>query len=101
MITVVVNFPVPEGMTLDEFKARMMKSVPRYQAISGLLRKNYLYDGKRHVGGGAYTFASRAQAEACFSEEFVKTVTGAFGRPEIAYFETPILVDNEARVVRE
>lgn len=101
MITVVVNFPLPEGMALDEFKTRMMKSVPRYQAIAGLVRKNYLYDGKRHVGGGAYTFESRAQAEACFSEEFVKAVTAAYGKPEITYFETPILVDNETRVVKE
>jgi hypothetical protein len=101
MITVVVNFPVPEGMSLDEFKSRMLKTVPRYQAIPGLVRKNYLYDGQRHVGGGAYTFESRAQAEACFSEEFVKAVSAAYGKPEISYFETPIVVDNEQKVVKD
>jgi hypothetical protein len=101
MITVVVNFPLPEGMSLDEFKSRMIKSVPRYQTIPGLVRKNYLYDGKHHVGGGAYTFDTRAQAEECFSEEFVKAVSAAYGKPEIRYFETPILVDNEHGVVKD
>jgi len=101
MITVVVNFPIPEGMSLNDFKSRMMGSVPRYQAMPGLLRKNYMYDGKRHVGGGAYTFETKALAESCFSAEFVKAVTAAYGKPEISYFETPILVDNESKVVKE
>ena len=43
MITVVVNFPIPEGMSLNDFKSRMMGSVARYQAMPGLLRKNYMY----------------------------------------------------------
>ena len=101
MITVVVNFPLPEGMSLEEFKSRMMNSVPRYQAIPGLVRKNYLYDGKRHIGGGAYTFETLAQAEQCFSAEFVKVVCAAYGKPEVSYFETPILVDNEHKVVKQ
>lgn len=101
MITVVVNFPLPQDMSLNEFKSRMSKSVPRYQSVPGLVRKNYLYDGKRHVGGGAYTFESREEAEGCFSEEFIKGVTAAYGKPEISYFETPIFIDNEHKVVQE
>lgn len=101
MITVVVNFPLPEGMSLEEYKSRMMKSVPRYQAVPGLVRKNYLYDEERRVGGGAYTFETRAQAEQCFSEEFVKAVSAAYGKPEVSYFETPIFIDNEHKVVKE
>lgn len=101
MITVVVNFPLPEAMTLVEFKSQMSKGVARYQAMPGLVRKSYLYDGKRHVEGGAYTFETRAQAEECFSEGFVKGVSAAYGKPEISYFETPILVDNEHRVVKD
>jgi len=101
MITVVVNLPLPEGMSLEEYKSRMMKSVPRYQSVPGLVRKNYLYDEKRHLGGGAYTFETRAQAEQCFPEEFVKAVSAAYGKPEVSYFETPIFIDNERKVVKE
>jgi len=101
MITVIVNFPLPDGMSTEEFKLRMMKSVPMYQAIPGLLRKSYICDGKRRVGGGAYTFESQAQAEACFSEGFVKGVTATYGKPEISYFDTLVYIDNENKIVRE
>ena len=100
MITVVVNFPLSDEMTLEQFKERMLGTVPTYQAVPGLLRKNYLYDEKRSVGGGVYTFSSREEAEACFSLEFIERVTKRFGAPEVNYYETPILVDNEHDVVK-
>lgn len=95
-----MNFPLSDETTLEQFKELMLKTVPTYQAIPGLLRKNYLYDWQRSVGGGAYTFSSRAEAEACFSSEFVERVTKNFGAPEISFFETPILNDNEHDVVK-
>ena len=96
MIIVVVNFPLPENMSATEYHAKMRETVPRYAAMPGLRRKNYLYDGARQVGGGVYTFDSRANAQACFSEDFVTRVTAAYGRPDIRYFETSILIDNDA-----
>jgi hypothetical protein len=99
MVTVIVNFPLPQGMSLEDFKSQMEKSVPRYQAMPGLLRKSYICDAERRIGGGAYTFESRAQAEACFSEGFVKGVTAAYGKPDIRYFDTLLQVDNENKVV--
>lgn len=99
MVTVIVNFPLPNGMSLEEFNSRMTQSVPRYQAMPGLIRKSYIVDAKSRVGGGAYTFESREQAEACFSEAFVKAVTAAYGKPEIRYFDTLIQIDNERKVV--
>ena len=98
MVTVIVNFPIPDGMSLQEFKSQMERSVPRYQAMPGLIRKSYLCDGERRIGGGAYTFESREKAEACFSEGFIKGVTAAYGKPDIRYFDTMIQVDNESKV---
>ena len=98
MITVVVNFPLPDDMTLEQFKERMLETVPTYQAVPGLVRKNYLFDDAHRVGGGAYTFATRE--EACFSVEFIERVTNRFGAPVINYFDTPIVVDNEYGVVK-
>jgi hypothetical protein len=88
-------------MSLSDFKSRMMATVPRYQAMPGLLRKNYIYDGARHIGGAAYTFDTRAHAEAAFPEEFVKIVTERYGKPEISHFETPVVIDNAAGTVTE
>ncbi len=101
MIVAVVNFPLPQGMSFDVYKAKMMETVPRYQGTEGLVRKNYIYDGDRRLGGAVYIFKSRANAEACFSEEWVKRVTAGYGKPDIRYFETPILIDNESRSVRD
>ena len=100
MITVVVNFPLPDEMTLEQFKERMLETVPTYQAVPGLVRKNYLFDDDCRVGGGAYTFGTRKEAETCFSAEFVERVTNRFGAPVINYFDTPIVVDNEHGVVK-
>lgn len=99
MVTVIVNFPLPEGLSLEEFKSRMMQSVPRYEAMPGLIRKSYIVDGHRRVGGGAYTFESREAAQACFSQAFVEAVTAAYGKPDIRFFDTLIQVEGGARTV--
>lgn len=52
MVNVVVNFPLPEGTSLDDFKGAAGPMIPRYQGVPGLLRKNFLYDGQGSVGGG-------------------------------------------------
>lgn len=99
MVTVIVNFPLPDGMSLEEFNSRMKRSVPQFQSMPGLVRKSYIVDAKTRVGGGAYTFASRQEAEAYFSDAFVKAVTAAYGKPDIRYFDTLIQIDNEHKVV--
>jgi len=101
MIIALVNFPLPSSMSLAEYKAKMMQTVPRYREMPALLRKNYIYDGERHLGGAVYVFETKAHAEACFSDEFIKRVTAGYGNPEIRYFETPILIDNQAKTVTE
>ena len=99
MIVAVVNFPLPEGISLAEYTESMKTNISRYQGLDGLLRKNYLFDPDRHLGGAVYVWQSRRQAEACYSPEFVERITAAYGPPQIQYFETPILVDNEANRV--
>lgn len=101
MIIALVNFPLPASMSFAEYQAKMLATVPRYQGIPGLLRKSYIFDGTRNLGGAVYTFQSREDAEACFSEDFVQRITAAYGKPDIRYFESPILIDNEKKVVME
>ncbi|HZM36599.1 MAG TPA: YdhR family protein [Burkholderiales bacterium] len=99
MVTVIVNFPIPTGLSLEDFNAQMIKSVPKYQAMPGLVRKSYIVDAKNRVAGGAYSFASREHADACFSEDFIKGVTDTYGKPDIRFFDTLIEVDNQRQVV--
>jgi hypothetical protein len=88
-------------MTFEDYRSKMLETVPRYQEMAGLLRKNYVYDKEKHLGGAVYLFDSIAHAKACFSAEFIARVTGRHGAPEIRYLDTIIQIDNEAKAVRD
>ena len=97
MITVVVNFDLPPGTTLADATARFQDSSQKYLGAPGLLRKFYLYNEEKMIGGGAYVFGSRAEADALLNADWVASITARYGSPpQLTYFETPVLVDNVA-----
>ncbi len=100
MISVVIKFPIPKEITPEAYKDRIKDTVSRYQKISGLIRKNYIFDEKSRVGGGIYNFASLEDAKACFDEEWQKRVETNFGKPEITYFDNLIEIDNVLNTVK-
>ena len=63
MITAIVRFPLPKGMTLEDAKTLYEKSAPNYRGAHGLVRKYYLF-GQNQVGGGVYLWESREAAGA-------------------------------------
>lgn len=93
MITAVVQFPLPKGMSVKDAKALFEGSAPRYKGLPGLVRKYYLFgDG---VGGGCYLWESREAAEKVYDAEWRARLKERYGaEPQIAYFETPVIVDN-------
>jgi hypothetical protein len=94
MITAIVRFPLPKGMTLDDAKAVYEKSVPNYQGVPGLVRKYYLF-GQDQIGGGVYLWQSKEAAEKMYSAAWKKMITERYGTaPEISYYDTPVIVDN-------
>jgi hypothetical protein len=94
MITAIVRFRLPKGMTLDDAKTIYEKSVPNYRGAPGLVRKYYLF-GQDQVGGGVYLWQSREAAENMYSPAWKKMITERYGAPpEVAYYETPVIVDN-------
>ena len=71
-------------------------SAPKYVGLSGLVRKYYLFDEASHTGGGVYLWESRAAAEKVYNAEWRKMITERYGAPpEISYFESPVIVDND------
>jgi hypothetical protein len=95
MITAVVQFPLPEGVTREDAKSLFQSSAPRYRGVAGLLRKYYLFDGEAGTAGGCYLFENMAAAQAAFDEDWRKLIEGRYGAPpEVRYFETPVVVDN-------
>ena len=94
MITVIVQFETSNKASRADVVQALRDSVPRFQNVPGLIRKYYLY-GEDSVAGGAYLWESRAAAEALYTPEWCARVAGIYGgTPRIAYFETPVVIDN-------
>ena len=95
MITAVVQFKLTNGTSLEDARAIFQSTAPRYQGMSGLVRKYYLFDPDSGTGGGCYLFETRAAAEAVFNDEWRALIRDKYGaEPGIQYFETPVIVDN-------
>lgn len=62
------------------------KSLPEYNAIQGLLQKNYaIHEGGTF--GGFYLWATKAQAEAWFNTTWFERVERTYGAPgKVSYF---------------
>ena len=94
-VTAIVNFPLKDGITIDQVRDLFMASAPRYQEPAGLIRKYYLFDEAEPSGGGVYLWKTREHAEAFYTPEWkagLKERLGAF--PEIRFFVSPVIVDN-------
>jgi hypothetical protein len=99
MITAVVTFKLPPDMTREKWRDHNKSVSPRFQTIPGLIRKQFLYDGKGN-GGGMYLWESREAAEACYKGPWKDAVAAiAQSEPTIAWFETAVIVDNQSRDV--
>ena len=100
MITTLVEFDLPEPMTVAQAQAVFAATAPRYLGLPGLLRKHYVLseDGRR--AGGVYLWATRADAERLYTEAWKDFVRQKYGcEPRITYLATPVVVDNAQHVI--
>ena len=97
MILAVVVFKLAGNVTREDAAAMFRQTAPLYAKLPGLLRKQYLYRAlDTHVeAGGAYSWETRAAAEAGHGTEWLARVTAKYGAPpEVRFFDTPVSVDN-------
>src|SRR3954470_7514036 len=98
MITAVVRFKLPADVTLAAATELFKGSAPKYQNLPGLVRKYYLFGEGQ--GGGVYLWKSRADAERVYTAEWRRMIADRYGaEPEITFFSTPVIVDNETNQV--
>jgi len=101
MITAVVTFKLPPGLTRAQWQEHIKQVSTRFQNVPGLIRKQFLYN--ESVGGGVYLWETREAAEACFYRspwgESVRRASGG-NEPDIAWFETGVVVDNESHQIK-
>ena len=97
MITVIVYFKLPDGMTREEIISKFEQTTQKWRDNQDLIRKNYLIDFDRGIAGGVYLWKEKMHAEIWLGAEFRKMVKDNYGgEPTFQFFETPIVVDNIA-----
>jgi heme-degrading monooxygenase HmoA len=101
MITAVVTFKVPKEMTRDKALELFKSRAPIFQNMPGLISKQFLFDADRNVAGGVYLWESRAVADACYQGPWKDGIRKlALSEPEIAWFDSPVVINNETRQVK-
>ena len=96
MITAIVRFKLPATIDAAQAAKLFEGSAPKYRDLKGLVRKYYLFDAQSRTGGGCYLWESREAAERVYNAEWRKMITERYGSaPEISFFETPVIVDNQ------
>lgn len=95
MITELVLFDLPAGITRDQVIEGMRATAPSWRANTELVRKNYLYDAAMGQAGGAYLWPSVEAAQRGHDAGWRARIRQLYGsEPVIRYFETPLIVDN-------
>jgi hypothetical protein len=95
MITEIITFDIPAGMTRDEVVANYRRSAPMWRANPDLIRKNYLYDGENRRAGGVYLWRTMEAARRARDSAWLERVRRTYGsEPNMQYFETPLVADN-------
>lgn len=99
MITVFSKFPLRPGLDRETAKAEVLETVEWYRQREGCIRKYIVFNWDERYGYGVYLWRSRAEAEAFYTEA-VPIIEAQVGRrPEIMYFDTPVVLDNAEGIV--
>ena len=102
MITALVQFKLPERMTVEQARAVFASTAPRYLAMQGLVRKHYILSEDGLTAGGVYPWQTRADAERVYDAAWREFIRGKYHTdPVVTYFDTPVMVDNVAGQVVE
>ena len=94
MITTIVEYTLPPSIGREECLEHFIKIAPGFREASGFVRKHFLYDGDRNVGGGVYLWKTREDAERFYSGPWLDGIRERYGvEPKITYFETLVICD--------
>lgn len=95
MIVSILTYKLPKRWTLEEAVQAFKSTAPKYLRMRGLLRKHYCLAEAGDSVVGIYLWKSKADAEACYTAEWIAKVAAVYGHaPEILYTVAPVTVDN-------
>ena len=95
MITVIVEFKLPQAISSQQAREIFLSTAPKYQGLPGLIRKYYFLVPDGTTAGGVYLWQSSEDADRLYTDEWRAFVRGKYGsEPVLKYLETPVVVDN-------
>jgi hypothetical protein len=100
MITEIVLWKMPDGMSREEIVTKFKSTVPMWQANQDLVHKAFVFDETSRRGGGVYLWKNIEAAKQAHGSAFQDRIKSVFGAsPQIQYFDAPIVIDNTAKQV--
>ncbi len=94
MIIVIVRFKISPDVTESALEEKFIASSEMYRTAPGLIRKNYLSDLKNKIAGGVYCFDTIENARNWFDDNRIEWLTQKYSKPEINFYDNPVVVDN-------
>jgi hypothetical protein len=95
MITVIVEFKLPQPISVAQAREIFLSTAPKYRGLAGLIRKYYFLVPDGTTAGGVYLWQSRQDADRLYTEQWKGFVREKYGTdPVLTYLETPVVVDN-------
>ncbi len=95
MITVIVEFKLPQPISNNQARDIFLSTAPKYLGMPGLIRKYYFLTPDGTKAGGIYLWQSREESDSLYTDEWKAFVRGKYGSdPTLTYLETPVVVDN-------
>lgn len=95
MITALVQFKLPQPVTVEKAREAFSGTAPKYRDVPGLIRKYYVLSEDGGTAGGVYLWRSREDAERLYTDDWKKFIRDKYGaEPSVIYFESPVVVDN-------
>ncbi len=95
MITALIQFKLPKPISREKAREVFSETAPKYREIHGLIRKYYVLSEDGGTAGGVYLWHSQEDAKRLYTDEWKQFIFDKYGAlPTVAYFETPVIVDN-------
>ena len=99
MVIVIVTFEIDKELNDAVLKEKFLETSPIYKDTPGLIRKNYICDTSKNLAGGVYCFDNIENAKSWFDEARINWITDRFSKPDIKYFQNPVIVDNKTNEI--
>ncbi|RRD56440.1 hypothetical protein EII20_10980 [Comamonadaceae bacterium OH2545_COT-014] len=95
MITEIVYFELPEGISRDEVLAKYRQTAAAWSSNEDLIQKFYFFDEARNLGGGVYIWKTLEAMRRWHGEAYQARIKALYGSEvRMTFHDTLLVVDN-------